>query len=637
MGRCVAAIGTKPKRAWPWRSTPSSSASGETLPGPHTGLLAWLPRRISIRLALAATFGVIIAITAAALFLALESGLQNTKDLLRDRSERIIDAVLERTRLHLEPARDQSRFLAQLVADGALDPSDEAIFTGHLSAALGGTPQVAALGVIRTDLRQIRVERVGDAVAARSIDMRSVPGLQDAFAIAKSAGQPMWGELLWSARLNQPLVNIRTPLWREGAFIGILLTTVTVAELSTFLADAPGGLGTGAFILHDREHVLAHAALAENPSLFKRDQPLPKVTEVGDPILASIWGAKLDQAMAATIVGPSGHVVDVGGAPYVFLYRELSGYSDRPWMVGRYLPLEDLRGEVRRLERASWIGLASVLVAIVGAWVVGYAVGRPILRLARATAAIRDLDLSSARPLGSSGLRELDEGIQAYNALIASLRWFETYVPKNLVKKLMAQSDDAAVLEERVITVLFTDIAGFTTMAEQLSASETAAFLNDHFRLLAACVEAEGGTIDKFIGDSLMAFWGAPEAQPDHAARACRAARAIAATIIADNRHRRKLNLMPVRIRVGIHTGPTIVGNIGAPGRINYTIIGDTVNTAQRIENIAKQCMTEKDDVVVLVSEAVLLVSAASPGATHPLGRYTLRGRQEPTEIFKLL
>ena len=135
--------------------------------------------------------------------------------------------------------------------------------------------------------------------------MRTVPGLEDAFEIAKSAGQPVWGELLWSGRLNQPLVNIRTPLWREGAFIGILLTTVTVAELSAFLADAPAGLGAGAFILHDRDYVLAHAALARNPSLFKRDQPLPKVTEVGDPILASIWGPKLDPETAATIVGPS--------------------------------------------------------------------------------------------------------------------------------------------------------------------------------------------------------------------------------------------------------------------------------------------------------------------------------------------
>ena len=80
--------------------------------------------------------------------------------------------------------------------------------------------------------------------------------------------------------------------------------------------------------------------------------------------------------------------------PYVFLYRELAGYSDQPWLIGRYMPLKDLTGEVERLEQAAWIGLTSVLAAVAGAWFMGYAVGRPILRLARATAAIRNLDLA---------------------------------------------------------------------------------------------------------------------------------------------------------------------------------------------------------------------------------------------------
>jgi class 3 adenylate cyclase len=632
-------IGPKIERTLPWRSAVGwrPAVALEPRSAGRDGLFAWLPRHVSIRLALAATFGVIIAVTATALILALESGRQNTIDLVRDRSDRIIGTILERTRLHLEPARDQSRFIAGLVADGTLDPRDDADFTSHLSVALAGTPQVSALAVIRTDLRQLRVERQGDAVVARSLDMKTVPGLQEAFEMAKNAGQPLWGELLWSARLSQPLVNIRTPLWRQGSFIGILLTTVTVTELSAFLADSEARRSAGAFILYGREQVLAHTALARAPSLFKPDRPLPAIAEVGDPVLAAIWGPQRNLGTAATILGASaGHVVDVNGIPYIFLYRELSGYSDRPWLIGRYMPLEELGSEVRRLERATWIGLASVLAAVAGAWLVGYAVGQPILRLARATAAIRDLDLSSARPLVRSGLRELDEAIRAYNALIATLRWFETYVPRNLVKRLMAQGDRAAALEERVVTVLFTDIADFTSLAERLTASEAAAFLNEHFGLLADCVEAEGGTIDKFIGDSLMAFWGAPEAQPDHAARACRAARAIAATIVADNRSRREQGLEPVRIRVGLHTGPTIVGNIGAPGRINYTIVGDTVNMAQRIENVAKQSMTEDDEAVVLVSEAVLQ-SADISLAVRPIGRHTLRGRQEPTEIFRLL
>ena len=574
--------------------------------------------------------------TTAALVVSLESGRDNTIALVRDRSEQIIDSIVQRTQFHLDPARDQSAFLAKLVRDGYLDPNDEPAFTSHLRTALAGMPQIAALAVIRPDLKQLRVERQGDNVVVRSISMRTVPGLSEAFEMAQLAGKPLWGELLWSERLNQPLVNVRTPLWYKDSFVGILLTTVTVAELSRFLANSPAS-DANAFILYGRDHVLAHAALAHNPSLFKRDQPLPKVIEIGDPILASIWNPYRGDMDASALVGPSkSHIVNVDGAPYVFIYREISGYSDQPWLVGHHLPLVELESEVRRLEHAAWIGFAAILAALAGAWLVGYAIGRPILRLARATAAIRTLELTAARPLAGSFFRELDEAIRAYNALITSLHWFETYVPRHLVKRLMKQGEKATALEEREVTVLFTDIADFTGLAERLSASDTAAFLNDHFGLLAACVNSEDGTIDKFIGNSLMAFWGAPELQPDHAARACRAARAIAAAIVSDNQHRREIGMPPVRIRIEIHTGSTIVGNIGAPGRINYTLVGDVVNIAQRIEEIAKECMTGDDQTVVLVSEVVLR-SVASPCAAQPIGRHVLRGRRGATTVFRLI
>ena len=164
--------------------------------------------------------GVIIAVIAAGMILALESGRQNTIALVRDRSERIIDTIVQRTRFHLDPARDQSEFLAKLVHDGNLDVKDEPALASHLRAALAGLPQIAALGVIRTDLKQLRVERHGDSVVTRSIDMRTVPGLTEAFELAQSAGKPVWGELIWSERLKQPLVNVRTPCGMKAPFSG---------------------------------------------------------------------------------------------------------------------------------------------------------------------------------------------------------------------------------------------------------------------------------------------------------------------------------------------------------------------------------------------------------------------------------
>jgi adenylate cyclase len=184
--------------------------------------------------------------------------------------------------------------------------------------------------------------------------------------------------------------------------------------------------------------------------------------------------------------------------------------------------------------------------------------------------------------------------------------------------------------------VLFTDIVGFTEIAGRLPAPQLAEFLNRHFGLLAGCIDAEQGTVDKYIGDSVMAFWGAPAIQTDHAVRACRAAKAIAATLREDNERRSAKGLRPVRLRIGIHTGPAVVGNVGAPGRINYTLIGDTVNTAQRLEQLGKEIDTGADDVVVLISSetAACLDDTFS---LQPLGEQELRGRSESLTVFRLL
>ena len=135
------------------------------------------------------------------------------------------------------------------------------------------------------------------------------------------------------------------------------------------------------------------------PCPFRPDRPLPTVAEIGDPVLASIWGKRHELGALGAVVGSKvGHAIDVGGTRYVFLYRNLDGYSDQPWLIGAYLPLDSIGGEVRRLELVTWIGLAAVLAAITAAWMIGHAIEKPILRLARGAEAIRRLDLGAAPP-----------------------------------------------------------------------------------------------------------------------------------------------------------------------------------------------------------------------------------------------
>ena len=147
---------------------------------------------------------------------------------------------------------------------------------------------------------------------------------------------------------------------------------------------------------------------------------------------------------------------------------------------------------------------------------------------------------------------------------------------------------------------------------------------------MTACIEAEGGIVDKYIGDAVMALWGAIEAQPDHAVRAVRAARAIADVLANDNAGRER----PVRLRIGLHSGPVVVGNIGTATRMNYTVVGDTVNTAQRLEALAKELLPDAE--VAILMSAATVARCPLRSATVSLGRHTLRGHGAAIEVLAL-
>jgi class 3 adenylate cyclase len=260
-------------------------------------------------------------------------------------------------------------------------------------------------------------------------------------------------------------------------------------------------------------------------------------------------------------------------------------------------------------------------------------------------AKLATLDVGGAQAQSDSRIREFADAASAFNAMTAGLRWFETYVPKTLVLRLMRQTAlgasgaDITASAERTLTVMFTDIRGFSTMAERMQASDIAALLNRHFEIVSACIEAEGGTVDKFIGDSVMAFWEAPEPVADHAARAVRAAAAIQAAVITENRARRARGDAPICIRVGLHSGPVVVGNIGSKSRVNYTVVGDTVNAASRLESLAKEIRVAADaegvECTVLLSEATR-VAAGGGFRLRSLGQHRLRGRSGTVEVFEL-
>ncbi|NRG17405.1 adenylate/guanylate cyclase domain-containing protein [Rhizobiales bacterium] len=213
---------------------------------------------------------------------------------------------------------------------------------------------------------------------------------------------------------------------------------------------------------------------------------------------------------------------------------------------------------------------------------------------------------------------------------------FGQYLSPELVKRLENAPEGLRLGGEmREITILFMDVRGFTRISEQLSPTDLVGFLNTLLSPLSEAIQAEGGTIDKYIGDSIMAFWNAPITVEDHAARACRAGLALTKAVDRLNAKdafgfkARGLPAQDVRIGVGINSGPACVGNMGSTRRFNYSAIGDAVNVAARIE---ASCKTVGADCVV--SEDTM--RGAPKFAYLEAGVIPLKGKTVPVKLYAL-
>jgi adenylate cyclase len=209
---------------------------------------------------------------------------------------------------------------------------------------------------------------------------------------------------------------------------------------------------------------------------------------------------------------------------------------------------------------------------------------------------------------------------------------FQHYVPPAVVDDLVA---DAGKLqlggEKRELTVLFSDIRGFTTLSEAMAPEDLVKLMNEYFTVMTEKVFEHRGSLDKYIGDAIMAIFGAPLAEPQHAELACRAALDMVRTLRSFQDTLRRRGLPAIDIGVGINTGPMVVGNMGSKSRFNYTVVGDAVNLASRIEHLNKEYGTN-----ILVSEYTYLPLKDEFPLAREVDRVRVRGRAQPVHLFEL-
>ena len=596
--------------------------------------------RLPLIVALALAF-VSLAVISGIAYIAVLAGARGAADrVIVDRAQRLVEAEVNLVRSRLNPVSEHLEMIAVLAASGRLDIHSPVDMREALWAMMTKVPAISAAAFATFDLQLDRVIRRPDGSVTRDVvPLTELPNAMSQFRQLQTTHRTFWGALFWSETQKQPVLNVRTPVRRlDDAFIGGLLATVAVGDFSYLLGqDEPG---SHFFILVGRDKVLAHRRLVDTRGLgLSEEHPLPTISQVDDPILAKIWDPPVRSPQIDRALGKLGHVVEAAGRRWVFTFRDLRLYGPEPWLVGQYFPLEEATADLDRLTNGAIVGAGTLAFAALLALFIGLTMARSIRTITSAAESIERLEFDEPFHRRSR-LREIDDAGHSLDKARGALKWFGAYVPHRLVFRLMELGEDAVRSRRRDVTVMFTDIVEFTPQAEDLAEQDTADLLNHHFALVGACIEREQGVIDKYIGDAVMAVWGGLSRMEDHADHAVRAALAIADVIREDNATRRAAGKQPIRVRIGMHSGPVIVGNIGAPGRVNFTVVGDTVNVAQRFEQLGKEFMVDGDEIVVLASDETLAAikdrSSLGIELPEPVVRQ-VKGHEDPVKVYRLV
>ena len=360
--------------------------------------------------------------------------------------------------------------------------------------------------------------------------------------------------------------------------------------------------------------------------------------DIQDNLIALLSSATFNQSGHATLVGSDGHVLadphvdgvnadlsqseaaraglsgrsgsvttNVGGVSQFVFYRPVRNpatINPKPWALLTAVNTAEAVAPLNTLARQILVGMVVLgVVSLLAAWAISWSITRPVAGLVAFARRVQAGDLTAqAQVLGRDAHGQLSE---ALNAMVHGLRErdrvkevFGRYVTSQVSERALKGELNLGG-ERRRVTILFSDIRNFTTISEQLPPEETVSFLNSYFSDMVDAVFEYGGMLDKFLGDGLMAVFGATDDRANHAEQAVRAALRMKSFLAKINGERAMRGLAAIAIGIGIHTDAVVVGNIGSRKRLEYTVIGDGVNTSSRLESMNKELGT-----TILISDS---------------------------------
>lgn len=249
--------------------------------------------------------------------------------------------VVERIRNHLKPVETQSTYIAEMISSSDAVSDNTAQLINYLTGAMAGLNQVSELAFIDPAGRVLRVKRASRQ--AKISDWSGDPGTRRIIATAKRTKNPYWGEFFFAESTKSTLLNFRSPIWKGNKYLGVLVSVVSISELSKFLVETSLDYSQSSFILSGGGEVLAHSNPANSVRRSLRlsdEQPLPKIYQIGDPVLTKTWADPESRVLLKKAeAGRVGHYVTVDGKTYILFSRQLKVYGSEPWLVGLHVPV----------------------------------------------------------------------------------------------------------------------------------------------------------------------------------------------------------------------------------------------------------------------------------------------------------
>jgi adenylate cyclase len=456
-------------------------------------------------------------------------------------------------------------------------------------------------------------------------DIRTLRGYQR----AKVARSLIIEEPAPNPDTGYPVIFMRFPIiGDDGLFIGCATANITLDILSRFLSNHRVSAGSTSIV-----------ADASNGTIIATPDQSSSVREENGRLVI----AKLDNIADDNVREADRLQRETQRDDFVFRspqnsekisasFAKFPGSFGQPWEIVILTPTSDFVGGLERTNREMIFTIAALTgMELLLIYLISRRLSRPIESVSDGLRSVGDLSFTHAAP-ATSVIKEIWELQSAVALFETSLRSFSSFVPLDVVRKLIKTGTPLKLgVEQRFMTVLFSDLKDFSTLAEQMPPNDLLNQLSVYFETVSKAIAEEHGTVDKFIGDGIMAFWGAPVQRSDHALRGCRGGLRATRRMRQINDAWRTEGRPPLTLRIGLHCAEVLVGNVGSSERLSYTVMGDGVNVAARLEGINKYFGT-----AICISDD-MLEAAGSDIVTRPIKKVQVKGRNHEFMVCELL